>query len=556
MTASTYWPRLQNELASDPLLVLGLVAALIAIATTPIAFLVLGRIDWFKARRGRVLQKPAFASIVVGMMLVMSIPAIFAALVFKSRSFDRDRYEFDPNKTLSVLDQGRAYENLKTADDAVRAEMVRLATERKNLVNAVKKLDETMLALRASAASPTETTKRFPAVLQALAKVRESVGVDGPQQLADETAPPLDLRGLAGNVPITVVAAPVAPVGTPAAPTAPVPPTGSGLSPAEITAELQTVPEPQKPLAAMLPLAGLPPEWTVGKLGERHLETFNADNLYEKIDGRAESFIQYGVKGMAYAFFHPTGDPSNELQLYVFEMADPLKALGKYGSEKPEEVSPVSVGSQGYSSAGSLLFYSGKYYTQIVSTLDDPKFSAFALEIAKKVAARQAGTPAAEKSQAAAANGESKGAAPANNDPAAFFALLPADNREGDAKYVAQDVFGYSFLSDVFMADYKKGEDTWQGFLRPYKTPEEAKKVFQQYIEGVKKDGAQVKTATTEGADEMIISTNIGMVDVVFRKGNTLAGANGASKQSLAEEYARSLAKKLPKAVSSLDSAQ
>ena len=43
--------------------------------------------------------------------------------------------------------------------------------------------------------------------------------------------------------------------------------------------------------------------------GRRHLETFNADNLYEKIDGRAESFIQYGVKGMAYTFYHPTGDP-------------------------------------------------------------------------------------------------------------------------------------------------------------------------------------------------------------------------------------------------------
>ena len=89
-------------------------------------------------------------------------------------------------------------------------------------------------------------------------------------------------------------------------------------------------------------MADLPPEWTVGKSGEHHLESFNADNLYEKIDGRAESFIQYGVKGMAYAFYHPTGDPSNELQLYIFEMADPLKALGKYGSEKPDEFKIVA----------------------------------------------------------------------------------------------------------------------------------------------------------------------------------------------------------------------
>ena len=139
----------------------------------------------------------------------------------------------------------------------------------------------------------------------------------------------------------------------------------------------------------MLPLSGLPPGWTVGKSGEKHLETFNADNLYEKIDGRAESFLQYGVKGMAYAFYHPTGDPSNELQLYIFEMADSLKALGKYGSEKPDEFQPVAIGDQGYTTAGSTLFYAGKYYTQIVSTADDPKFAAFALDLAKRVVARQ-----------------------------------------------------------------------------------------------------------------------------------------------------------------------
>ena len=41
------------------------------------------------------------------MMLVMGIPAIFLALVVKSQYFDKDRYEFDPNKTWSVLEQGR-----------------------------------------------------------------------------------------------------------------------------------------------------------------------------------------------------------------------------------------------------------------------------------------------------------------------------------------------------------------------------------------------------------------------------------------------------------------
>jgi hypothetical protein len=582
------WAQYRDELGSDPFLVLALTAALIALASTPLVFAVLGRRDWFKARRGRIMQRPEFSSIVAGMILVMAIPAIFAALVIKSRTFDRNRYEFDPNRTWSVLDQGREFKTLKTADDAVKQEMERLALERKNLVDNVKKLDEAMLALRSVAGTSPAVAQRIPRVLQTLAGVRKSVGVDGPQQLLDYTAPPVDLRAMAAAGPGTGPGLAAAPTLTASPATISPPalaasaPAGSGLSAAQIDAELAAVPEPQRKLAAMLPLGDLPAEWTVGKSGEHHLESFNADNLYEKIDGRAESFIQYGVKGMAYAFYHPTGDPSNELQLYVFEMADPLKALGKFGSEKPDEFKAVPIGSEGYTTAGSTLFYSGRYYTQIVSTQDDPKFGAFALDLARRVAARQKPGGAAAP---AAANTESPGAviaatpgqpaagqptpAPSSETPnrstvetkpavekasptpevtpATFFALLPAANRQGDPKYVAQDVFGYSFLSDVFMADYKEGNEAWQGFLRPYRDAQEAKAVLEKYISGV-------KILTTPGADEVVLSNNIGLVDVVFRKGNTLAGANGATSAAAAEAFARGLAKSLPATVPTLDS--
>jgi hypothetical protein len=567
MSLTSLWSHYRDEVTSDPLLILALSAALVALATTPLAFAVLGRLDWFKARRGRVLQRPEFSSIVVGMILVMSIPAIFAALVLKSRSFDKDRYEFDPNRTWSVLDQGRGYQDLKEADAAVKEVMNQLADERKNLVNNVKKLDESMLALRAVAGTSPSVAQRFPNVLQSLAGVRQSVGLDGPQQLLDYTAPPVDLRAMAANLPAVSPSVVAAPVPAPAATTPePSPAPGHGLSPAEVAAEVSAVPEPQRTIAAMLPLSGLPAEWTVGKSGAHYIESFNAENLYEKIDGRAESFLQYGVKGMAYAFYHPTGDPSNEIQLYIFEMPDALKALGKYGSEKPDEAKPAPIGDQGYTSAGSTLFYAGKYYTQIVSTQDEPRFAAFGLDLAKRVVDRQkpggAAPPAAQvfatTPAGPAASTTVKAAteipspavkAPAEVAPATLFAFLPLPKREGEPKYVAQDVFGYSFLSDVFMADYKDGDVSWQGFLRPYRDAAEAKAMFEKYIAGVKKDGAEVKTISADGADEMVISNNIGLVDVVFRKGNTLAGANGGTSAAPAEAFARALAKSLPATV-------
>ena len=70
--------------------------------------------------------------------------------------------------------------------------------------------------------------------------------------------------------------------------------------------------------------------------------------------------------------------------------------------------------------------------------------------------------------------------------------------------------------------------------------------MFEKYIAGVKQDGAEVKAVQAEGADEMVVSSNIGLIDVVFRKGNTLAGANGATDPKPAEAFARALAKTLP----------
>ena len=549
--------RLGAIFQDDPIKAAALIAALIAVASTPIAFAVLGRMDWFKARRGRVMQRPEFWSICCGMALVMAIPAIFAALVIKSADFDKNRYEFDPNKTWSVLEQGRGYASVKEADAGVKLEEDRLALIRKNLVDNVKKLDEAMLTLRAASGSSPAVAQTVPGVLQSLAGVRRSVGLDGPQQLMDFTAPPADIRGTAlaanmvpvGNIP-QPSAAPASAVNVPTAssPIGNVPPTaapaGGGLTKAEVDAELASVPAPQKPIAAMLPMTDVPPGWVVGKSGAKHIETFNAENLFEKIDGRAESFIQYDVKGMAYANYHPQGDESNDVQLYIFELASPLKAMGKFGSEKAEGATAVPVGTEGYTAAGSLLFHAGPYYTQIVSTRDDAKFSAFALDLAKRVAAKQ-------KPEAPVAGGPKPAASSTQESLSAF---LPAGQGRGEVKYIPQDVFGYSFLTDVFMADYKEGEATWQGFLRPYPTPEAARAVFEKYLANAKQDGAKIQSPAVEGADQFAVSNNIGLIDAIFRKGNVIGGANGGTDPAKAEAFARSLLKALPASLPPLES--
>ncbi len=44
----------------------------------------------------------------------------------------------------------------------------------------------------------------------------------------------------------------------------------------------------------------------------------------------------------------------------------------------------------------------------------------------------------------------------------------------------------------------------------------------------------------------MVVSSNIGLVDVFFVKGNAIGGANGATDRKPAEPFARAFAKALP----------
>lgn len=541
---------------------IAVIASAIALVVAPICITLMAMQGWFQARRGRKLQRPAFGMLLCAILLVMGIPAILLGLLVKSRYFDRDRYEFDPNRTISVLDEGRQFETLRLqdslykADEGIRLEREHLERDRKALADGLKSLDQALLqATRESGPAAPALWPRFQKILASVAPAREWAGVDAPQQLLDATAQPAEVRGIAtaGNTGGSIAEGTATPpeIAT-STPVVEAPAVGGNTLSPEIEGALAKVPEAQQVLARMLPLGGLPQGWALRARGDDPpFETFNDENLYEKMDGRADSFRQFGVRGMACASYHPAGDDGREVQIYIFEMGDPFKALGKYGSEKPGESEPVKLGSEGYVSGGSVFFHADRYYTIVEVGEDDPKLAEFALTAAKRVVAKM--SPADAK-----AGGTDSGSASTEvrvaTSPDALFSLLPQGPGKASPLYAAKDVFGYSFLADVFLADYEEGSAKWQGFVRPAPTPEEAERLFDAYLEAVKRDGGEVKIVENTGAKRLAVCTNIGLVDVVFVKGNAFAGANGAPAEAPALKFATAFASSLPERVPTLPS--
>ena len=214
----------------------------------------------------------------------------------------------------------------------------------------------------------------------------------------------------------------------------------------------------------------------------------------------------------------------------------------------PTSSRPVAIGDQGYTSAGSTLFYAGQVLHP--DRLDPGRPQVRRLRPGSGQAGRrppEAGRRAGPRGRRDAAAADRPGPTtaarpsearpPAAAKPAAAE-VTPATSSPCCRPRAARASPSTSPRTSSAIASCptsswpitRRATSPGRASSAPISDAKEAKAVFEKYIEGVKKDGAEVKPIAAEGADEMVISTNIGLVDVVFRKGNTLAGANGATE--------------------------
>ncbi len=179
-------------------------------------------------------------------------------------------------------------------------------------------------------------------------------------------------------------------------------------------------------------LLGLVPEIEGWKLAEE-LQSFFPEDLYEYIDGAAESYLGYDFKELVVAQFQKTGTEAS-VTLEIYDMGNGTNAFGIFSSERFPENKVVDVGTSGYIEGEVLNFICGNAYVKIMSFDSDQETPAVLDAFARKVAGKMGG----------------RGGLPP---------LLSAFPRDGivanSEKYILRNVMGFEFLSDGYMASYK-----------------------------------------------------------------------------------------------------
>ena len=170
--------------------------------------------------------------------------------------------------------------------------------------------------------------------------------------------------------------------------------------------------------------------------------TYDADNLWEYINGAAELFVEFGVQDCRTADL-TAGDVTVTVDIY--EMGTPLNAFGVYDREGPEESLSVPGAVAGaVSPPYQVLLLKGSTYVK-VNTFEGELTEASGMELLEALAQ----------------------SLPGETTLPPELALLPqAGKVPGTEGYKPLAFLGRAELSDCLYAEYALEDgDSWQGFV-------------------------------------------------------------------------------------------
>jgi hypothetical protein len=248
----------------------------------------------------------------------------------------------------------------------------------------------------------------------------------------------------------------------------------------------------------------------------REVSRFTPENLYQKINGRADTYLQFHVVGLTFGTYYHRTAPDGLIDVYWYDMGRPVNAFGIYRSEASPEAAAVPIGNDAYATGGAVFFWKGTSYVQVLPTRFDESDARVSLAIAERLATAIEDT------------GEDMWA----------LSVLPQSGRiAGSFSYIAKDAFSLDFLSEVFTADYEVDGKRITLFIHRAADEASAAALLDRYVLFFEEYGKVIWTEPD--ASRRIVAGDVsGMIDVVFAKGRYLGGATGAKDAAVGRKAA------------------
>jgi hypothetical protein len=112
------------------------------------------------------------------------------------------------------------------------------------------------------------------------------------------------------------------------------------------------------------------------------------DTLHEKINGRAEVYLHYGVVGLTFGTYRHQTNAGRRVDVYWYRMTAPTGARAVYEAEAPPSMPPLDIGERAYRAGGAVFFQRGAHYVQVLPAGLDEASAEAAEHLARQLAER------------------------------------------------------------------------------------------------------------------------------------------------------------------------
>jgi hypothetical protein len=258
-------------------------------------------------------------------------------------------------------------------------------------------------------------------------------------------------------------------------------------------------------------------------------ETYNNDNLYEKIDGKAPMYQEAGFVKLDTQRFAAKSDSELGFEFYTYDMNNAKNAFSVYSRQKRADSTDLtSLGDSafGYVAGNEICVSLGKNYIEMIGSAESNDLVDLMKGFAGNLAAKFK---------------------PGEKDKIAELGFFPQGTVAGTWKLQIDNAFGFDGLTDTYSAQYKAGDKTVTIFLSKRKNADEAKAVAKNYFDflitnGAKSVGADSDILKSAGASVMDF---YGAFEIVFPAGVFVGGVHEASDKQAAQKAAELLISRL-----------